>query len=203
MNKYLLSLLNLTVACSLAMNLSAHEEPDHEDEHHSLDSDQHHGQHAHVHGEVVFTLAQDGNTILIELDSPAFNLTGFEHEPKDNRERAIANATAYQLKQLKSLLALPEQAGCKLQSVEVDSILLDDDHEGHSHEYDEDSDFVPHADFTASYQLHCQAPEQITELEVKLFKAFQAIEKVKFEWILGSHQGAAEATPDNPTITIQ
>lgn len=202
MNKHLLpALFGLSLAPALAVASGDHH-------HHSLDGHQHHGQHAHVHGEANMTLVRDGNQIVIQLKSPAFNLTGFEHQPKDDKERAMVNATAHQLKQFDSLFKLPKQAGCKLQTAKVDSILMDKEHAGHNHNHDHDHDKTSgatahaHADFYVDYELNCQQPEQLKTLQVMIFKPFPAIEKVRLQWVLESGQGAAIATPKSATVSM-
>ena len=48
---------------------------------------------AHVHGAAVLMLIQEGSEVAIELNSPAMNITGFEHyDGSDKQKAAIAHA---------------------------------------------------------------------------------------------------------------
>ena len=50
--------------------------------------DHHYEQHqAHVHGEATLHVVVEGNTVEIELQSPAMNLLGFEHSPETQQQK--------------------------------------------------------------------------------------------------------------------
>src|SRR5690606_20886978 len=42
---------------------------------------------AHEHGVADLRVAAEGNTVVIEFDSPLDNLVGFEHAPRDDAQR--------------------------------------------------------------------------------------------------------------------
>ena len=45
-------------------------------------------QGAHVHGEAVLNVVQEGTNVFIEFESPAINLVGFEHAPINPEQKA-------------------------------------------------------------------------------------------------------------------
>ncbi|HEY0340420.1 MAG TPA: DUF2796 domain-containing protein, partial [Steroidobacteraceae bacterium] len=73
------------VCCSLLLSILA-TSPSHADE-----FEQH---PPHEHGKVTINAALDGNELVIEIDSPAINVIGFEHEPRTESERAAVNVAA-------------------------------------------------------------------------------------------------------------
>ncbi|MCV6603747.1 MAG: DUF2796 domain-containing protein [Porticoccaceae bacterium] len=169
------------------------------DQEHSLDGHHGEGQHAHVHGHAHMALAQDGKKLWVEMRVPAFDLLGFEREPRDDGERALINATAYLLCQPQTLLKLPVEAGCQLQQAEVDSPLLEKDHSGHSHE----DEGHGHADIEATQQFECRNPAVLTSVEVALFNSYTSIKRVNMQWALEGHQGSARVTPKAAQVTLK
>ena len=51
---------------------------------------------AHIHGLVTFNIVQDGNELLVEINSPGNDVLGFEHQPKtDERSKAIPTSDPF------------------------------------------------------------------------------------------------------------
>jgi hypothetical protein len=70
---------------------------------------------AHEHGAAMLTLAGEGETLLVGLDSPAYNLVGFEQSPTTDAQRADVEAVLAKLAQSDAVVSLPAAAECKLQ----------------------------------------------------------------------------------------
>ncbi|MEO5343231.1 MAG: DUF2796 domain-containing protein [Gammaproteobacteria bacterium SHHR-1] len=130
---------------------------------------------AHVHGQAQLNLVLDGDTLLIELQSPAANLLGFEHAPRTAEQREYLQHTAEGLRQAQRLFVFTPQDACQLQQVALDSPLLEA-------EAGEDHD---HADISAHYHYQCQAPERI---EVRLFAEFPAIQVLHAQMVSSDTQ---------------
>ena len=47
---------------------------------------------AHVHGEAELNIVIEGRELLMELESPSFNLVGFEHEPQSLNQQDLVVA---------------------------------------------------------------------------------------------------------------
>ncbi|WIO73828.1 DUF2796 domain-containing protein [Porticoccaceae bacterium LTM1] len=190
-----MKLLSLTAGCLLTTASFAGEP-------HSLDDSHHHEAHAHVHGEAALTLVLEDGELHIQLYSPAYNITGFEHEPTDEGERATVNIAAHRLRQLDTLIELPKDANCQLNSVKVNSSLLEDDHAGHNHDHDDLDKSAHHADFYVDYELSCKDTSKLNGITVKMFKQFRAVEKTKVEWVIEGKQGAAVTTPESAKVNF-
>ncbi len=185
------------------------------DEKHDDDHDHERRQHdAHVHGSAALNVALDGQELHIELDSPAANIVGFEHAPSSEADHAALDEAVATLKDGERLFTFNEDAGCELETANVASELLDEEHEGHmdeksgehahekhaheekkghDHEEHEDEGEV-HSDIEAAYHFECDAPGKLTQLTVELFEAFPGTEKLNVQYVIESKQGGAELT---------
>lgn len=145
--------------------------PAHDHDHASLGS--------HEHGAAELNAALDGTALEIELRSPAMNLLGFEHAPRnDADERKVAETRAH-LQQPNVLFGLPADAQCKLEEVSLESPLFAEgsyDHEQH--------DGDAHSDIHAHYRYSCNAPDALSGLDLRgLFSAFPGTKKIQAQLI--------------------
>ena len=170
----------------------------------------HHG--AHEHGVASLNIAVEGNRVYIEFSSPAANIVGFEHHPRTHEQKDAVKDAVNKLRRGDALFLLSAKSESKLvkSSVETD-IDKDADHHsesehGHSeeehHDHEEkhkkdhgDADeHERHSDFSAIYQFACQKPDQLSQIEVMLFRTFPGIEHIKVQLINETKQTAMELT---------
>ena len=172
----------------------------HADDH---DHDHAHGTlGAHEHGVAKLDAVLDGNTLELELDSPAMNLVGFEHAANSDADKAKVAAVRQQLEQPLKLFGLPAAAGCKEDQQELESPLFgdapkaDDDGDDHEHSHQ-------HSDIGAHYQLTCANPDKLAQVDLApLFKAFPATQKITVQLIGPNGQKGAEATPAKAAVAF-
>ena len=172
----------------------------HDDDH---DHDHAHGTlGAHEHGVAKLNAVLDGNTLELELDSPAMNLVGFEHTANSDADKAKVAAVRQQLEQPLKLFGLPAAAGCKEDQQELESPLFgdapkaDDDGDDHEHSHQ-------HSDIGAHYQLTCADPDKLAQVDLApLFKAFPATQKITVQLIGPNGQKGAEATPAKAAVAF-
>lgn len=105
---------------------------------------------AHVHGQVEFNIAQDGQELLIEITAPGADVVGFEHSPEsDGEKQTLANAVSV-LSRADNIFTLSSAAGCKVAHQSVTHTLQHDkhDHEDHhdhdKHDHDQHHDHDEH-----------------------------------------------------------
>lgn len=186
-----------------------------------------HRQHGpHEHGVGSLNLVVDGNVVEIELESPAINIVGFEHAPKDAAERATLDRAVATLKDGERLFGLPAAAGCRLTGSSVSSSLLGDapageaatpnEHQGHEdhddaqateppHEdgdHDAEHDHETHADLDADYRFECDDAARIGPVDVRLFEAFPATQRLRVQFATAKGQGGADLTAARPRIEL-
>ncbi len=156
------------------------------------DHDHHlHSAGKHEHGLSQLSLAQDGEQILLTLDSPAVNLLGFEKAPHSTAEKAKLKTVLQTLQTADKLLQLNPEAGCQLHRAEVQAPWSQPQAAGE------------HADFTASYSYQCRAPQALKRLDAKpLLQAYPGIKTLELEWALPRQQGRAMLTAKKSTAAL-
>ncbi|AZD88770.1 MULTISPECIES: DUF2796 domain-containing protein [Pseudomonas] len=171
----------------------AAEKHDHDHEHGSLG--------AHEHGVARLNAALDGQTLELELESPAMNLVGFEHAASTDADKAKVAAVRAQLEKPLALFSLPPAAGCVVAQQELESPLFGDKPEDHDEDHDEAKDanghehHHEHSEIHAHYQFTCATPGALKSLDLAgVFKTFPATQKIQVQLISPSGQQGVEAT---------
>ncbi|MBH3411922.1 MULTISPECIES: DUF2796 domain-containing protein [Pseudomonas] len=172
----------------------AHDDHDHDHAHGTLA--------AHEHGVAKLNAVLDGNTLELELDSPAMNLVGFEHMASSDADKAKVAAVRQQLEQPLKLFALASAAGCKEDQQELESPLFGDaakaDDDGDEHEKGH-----VHSDINAHYQLTCATPEKLAQIDLApLYKAFPATQKINVQLIGPNGQKGVETSPAKAVVAF-
>ncbi|MCR8934534.1 MULTISPECIES: DUF2796 domain-containing protein [unclassified Pseudomonas] len=191
MRRLLLALPFALLPLAVAYAADEHDH-DHDHEHGSLG--------AHEHGVGRLNAALDGQTLELELESPAMNLVGFEHAATSDADKAKIAAARAQLEKPLALFSLPAAAGCKVASQELKSPLFGDKPDADDHDEDEaDKDghehHHEHSEIHAHYQFTCTAPGALKTLDLtNLFKTFPATQKVQVQLISASGQQGTEVT---------
>ncbi len=171
----------------------AAEKHDHDHEHGSLG--------AHEHGVARLNAALDGQTLELELESPAMNLVGFEHAASTDADKAKVAAVRAQLEKPLALFSLPPAAGCVVAQQELESPLFGDKPEDHDEDHDDAKDanghehHHEHSEIHAHYQFTCATPGALKSLDLAgVFKTFPATQKIQVQLISPSGQQGMEAT---------
>ena len=167
----------------------------HDDAH---DHDHAHGTlGAHEHGVAKLNVVLDGNTLELELDSPAMNLVGFEHAASSDADKAKVAAVRQQLEQPLKLFGLSAAANCKEEQQELESPLFGDAAKA------DDDDEHAHSDIGAHYQLTCANPDKLAQVDLApLFKAFPATQKINVQLIGPNGQKGVETTPAKAAVAF-
>jgi hypothetical protein len=171
----------------------AHAADEHDHEHGSLG--------AHEHGVARLNAALDGQTLELELESPAMNLVGFEHAASTDADKAKVAAVRAQLEKPLALFSLPPAAGCVVAQQELESPLFGDKPEDHDEDHDDAKSagghehHHEHSEIHAHYQFTCATPGALKNLDLAgVFKTFPATQKIQVQLISPSGQQGVEAT---------
>lgn len=181
-------------------NAQSHEH-DHA-EHGSLDK--------HEHGVASLNVALEGNTLEIQLESPAMNLVGFEHAASSAADQAKVTAARQQLEQPQALFALPIEAKCTLKQHELQGALFaahagehEHEHEHEDHGAHAEGEAQGHSDISAHYQFDCATPAALQSLELgSFFGSFPGTEKLDVQLIGPSGQQGVQLSPGNTRLTF-
>ncbi|WP_319380644.1 DUF2796 domain-containing protein [Thiomicrorhabdus sp.] len=143
-----------------------------DDDHH------HHHEHgAHEHGIAEMDIAIAGKQLMIDLESPAHNLLGFEHAPQTKQQKTLFEQKRQQLRKGAPFI-LPQAAGCRLVEREDNLDELLHKTGGHS-----DLDF--------EWQFECADTTQLNVIDAKpLFASWPHLMKLRVEWLRDSVQSA-------------
>lgn len=121
---------------------------------------------AHAHGAAQLTLAAENQTLAVSLDTPAYNLVGFEQAPATDAQRdQVASALAI-LARADAVLDLPAAAECTLteQAVDADAwsaIEAHDEHEDDHHDEHADEHHDDHEHEDEHHDEHEHEHEEV------------------------------------------
>ena len=118
MNKHLVTLILLSVTCINAL----------------AESDEHHDHGAHVHGIANIYLVVDEGNVFLELESPAMNLLGFEHEPRNEEQEKIVTSVNEDLMDYKMVVQF-NGANCEQTEIEMEMPFVEQEHDEHHHDH--------------------------------------------------------------------
>ncbi|SDV11709.1 DUF2796 domain-containing protein [Pseudomonas mucidolens] len=203
MRRLLLALPFALLPLAIAQAADAHDhDHDHDHQHASLG--------AHEHGVGHLNAVLEGQSLELELESPAMNLVGFEHQATTDADKAKVVAARKQLEQPLVLFSLPQAAGCVISTQELNSPLFGDkpdadhDHDDHATDGKGAAAEEPHHDHSeihAHYQFTCATPTALKNLDLaNLFKTFPATRKIQVQLIGPSGQQGVEATSAATTL---
>ncbi len=174
------------------------------------DVERQHG--AHEHGAATLMISAEGQELSIILDSPAYNILGFEHAPSTEEHHAVLETAVTKLENGAALITMNRAAGCELEEGHVttpwheEAEHGEDDHghgeEGHGHDHDEHEHESAHSDILTEWHFHCDALADLSEIKVELFGAFPNLDDLDVQYLLENNQGAAELSPKETTLTF-
>lgn len=130
-----------------------------------------HAQHAHVHGTAQLAVSVEGNMLQLDFNSPLDNLIGFEHAPRNDRERQAVQRMMNTLHRPETLFIPTGAARCVPGKTRMTMPFSGTGKPGAS---------TPdhHADVEAAFTFRCEAPSRLNGIEVRLPDAFPGVNKV-------------------------
>ena len=146
---------------------------------------------------------------------------GFEHEPTTGEQRHAVEEALAVFRRADSLFVLPESARCRVEDVELELAGMThaegDAHEhgadsapaGHDEdEHDEvdedadDDDEAGHSELHGEYHLHCDAPDALDRLEVRLFEHLSNAEEIEVQVVTATLQSATDLRPGDTVLKL-
>lgn len=155
----------------------------------------------HVHGVASLQVAVDEKTMTLDFSGPLDNLIGFEHVPRDAKQKAAVKNMVDNLNKAEQFFIPTVDAQCTLQSVKLDSIVLEpkasQDKEEKSQQHEEERG---HADIDGEFVFACKQTGKLHDLEVKLFDAYPNLHQLKVEVATLKKQSSAQLTPEQRRV---
>lgn len=147
---------------------------------------------AHVHGIAKLQVAVDGNILTLGFESPLDNLLGFEHMPRNDKQKAAVRAMAERLNKPETLFLPTLAARCVPVSAKLESPVL---------EPEKKTGGDGHADLDADFVFKCAQPGELRGMEVKLFDAFANLRRLDVQVAGARGQAAVRLTPAQRQIS--
>ena len=145
--------------------------------------------HAHVHGRALLQLSLQGQTLRGSFEIPMDVLLGYERAPRTAAEKKQLEQLQLAWKQPSHFIAVPAQAHCQPKPVTFSSALLSAKPE------------PGHSDLDYEFEFQCAQPQQLTRLELPVFKAYPRLKELRVEWVGPKGQRAFSVKASDPVIT--
>lgn len=153
--------------------------------------------HAHKHGAVNLDVAVDGAALIIGLESPLDNLSGFERPPRNDQERRAVEEALARLRSGVGLFSADAAAQCTLAKVEVNAPGLGTDTKLPAKTTASKEE---HVDLDASFEYDCARPQLLRTLDVGLFEAFKRIQRIDVQ--VAGPKGQLKTTLRRPARSV-
>lgn len=154
---------------------------------------------AHVHGVATLEVALDGKVLTLDFSSPLDNLIGFEHQPQNDRQKALVKAMADRLNKADRLFVPTPAASCSLQNIELSSPVLPQAPGTKAKPNEEEE--AGHADLDAEFVFSCLYPDKLHDIEVRLFSPFPNLHQLNVAVATAKGQTAAKLAADNRKVS--
>jgi len=159
---------------------------------------------AHEHGHARLQMAVEENRIDLMLNSPAYNLAGFEHGARTDAEKSRLADISRWLET--TPLINTAAADCRVTAAAVELGGEEENHDGDTHHEDGHHDEehhgeATHREYDVSQQLECNRIDADQEFTSALMERFEGMAELTIEWVSPSGQGSARLTPSNRAFT--
>ena len=176
---------------------------------------------SHTHGDASLAIVLDGSMLTVELDTPLYNVLGFEHEAETATQKAALLKAETVLTRGGPLFVFNSEAGC---SIIRDTISVelehhededhddedhddheDDEHEDDDHEddhEDEESHDETHKDVVLQYDYKCQSPTALKNVTVNLFEHFENLTELDLVYLGPNTQKQSELSAAKPRMNL-
>ena len=168
-------------------NELVHASHQHDEEH-----EEKHEHGVHEHGRATLTVAWSNKDLAIDLQTPAYNILGFEYAPSTTEEKKRVIECIEALK-TEGLIEPSEEAKCAIIAADVQTGF------GAGNKSEEEK--TNHSDFDVFYTVKCQNPDALKTIDTSgLFAAFSNLTTLQVQWISDRGQSAQTLTPKHPIL---
>lgn len=154
----------------LSLNVFAHEAK------HAKGKGGHKHRHgAHVHGEATLAVAFEGTSGQVDFRSPSDAIYGFEHEPKNEKQKAAVDESLKMLEShIEMMLEFPISLGCKFTKEKVS--------------IERESAKSKHAETVAVFKVACDKSPAGASVNLAFHEHFPNIKVLKATFVVDSMQ---------------
>ncbi|BFM11225.1 DUF2796 domain-containing protein [Simiduia litorea] len=182
-----------------------------------------HNPEAHIHGVAQMTILSGDGKLLIDFETPAANMLGFERRPQSAEQWQQLSLVEKSLHSPNNIIDL--QPDCKIQMVKIELPFQAEEkmkkvpdptvanHRRHTHDAQiadgaavdslrDEPAHATHQDIRFSYAWQCNASASLTISLTLLFNRFRGFEKIQAQWVANGTQGATLLTRDHAVLEI-
>ena len=196
------------------------------------EKDEHREHGAHEHGHASLSVILEKNELVVMLETPAMNVFGFEHKPKNEEQHKVVHEAVEDLENFGTLLSVDSSANCSVIKTEVKQPFEmaegkdhkdehddhKDEHDDHKDEHDDHKDEHAekhkdhdddhkesvHSDVDVEITYSCENASKLTKMDLSpLFKRFPLFVELDAQGIINSQQSAAELNKANPVLSLR
>jgi hypothetical protein len=150
-------------------------------------------QHAHVHGTGQLSVAVDGNMLQLDIDSPLDNVLGFEHPPRNEKEKRALQAMLDKVHHADTLFTPTAAARCVPQPTQMSTPF--------SGVQEKTAKGEEHADLEATFSFRCEVPSALKDIDVKMFAAFPNLHTLNVQLVTPKGQSGATLVPSQHKLS--
>ncbi len=161
------------------------------------------GPHQHGHGRL--NIAIEASRVSMELEVPAHDIVGFEHEPNTPEQKAAMEKAKATLAGGLALFKPSAAAECKLTNAKISTEAEHEhehDHAGKAEEKHEEAEHQ-HSEFHVEYELECKSAAKLTSLTFDYFKAFSGAQELDVAIVSPKGQTSYEVTREKPNLDFK
>ena len=172
-------------------------------------------QSAHVHGRGQVDIAIENDRVYLALASPGADIVGFEHAPRNAKQKAAVAAALGKFGNPAELLRFTPAADCRVIRASAE-LEIDDEHEKHSadedgHEQHEHEAYRQddnhggkenHGALVAEYEFACSQIDALAEIEFTYFARFGNAQALEIVLIDGRGQRREDIGRADPVLRL-
>ena len=165
---------------------------------------------SHTHGGASLAIVLEGSQLIVELDSPLYNVLGFEHAAETAAQKAAVLKAETILSNGAGLFEFNNEAACSAISdhIEVDLDFDDHDEEGHHDDHDDHDDeeadeHESHKDIVLQYEYMCRNPKALKYVTVKLFESFENLTDIELVYLGPNIQRQDILSPNKTRMNLK
>lgn len=185
---------------------------------------------SHVHGGANLSIVSEQGRVFIELETPLYNLLGFEYTPQTEAEKTKVRTAEARLAEPEKLFRFNAEAQCSYNKLKSAPTLFDassksdhghgdrhdhhhdektdehDEHHHHDHDDEQKADHDhaehDHKDVILTYSMTCENLEALKTVQIEFFEYFPNFTELDLVYLGPSQQMSAELSPSRPSADL-
>jgi len=162
---------------------------------------------SHTHGDASLAVVVEGSKVIVELETPLYNLVGFEHAAETEKQKAAVIKAESVLSGGAPLFMFNVEAGCDAPDISG-SVKLDIDHDHTKNDTHNEGDIEDnhdpdaHKDVVLQYEYICSSPKALKNVTVMLFEYFENLTELDLVYLAPNTQKQGDLSAAKPRMDL-